>query len=72
VFAYCITSNHTHLLVRSESAEAISHWMQETEGEFGQAYNRRKGRSGAFWSDRYHGTMVEGGQYGWDCMVGFT
>jgi REP element-mobilizing transposase RayT len=59
VFAYCVTSNHTHVRVRSESETAVSQWMQETEGEFAQSYNRRKARSGAFWGDRYHCTLEE-------------
>ena len=63
VFAYCVTSNHTHVLVRSESESAVSQWMQQTEGEFAQSYNRRKGRSGAFWGDRYHCTLIEEGPH---------
>lgn len=69
VLAYCITCNHIHLLVRSETTDAVSRWMQQLEGEFAQAYNRRKRRSGAFWGDRFHCTMVEGGKYLWRCMV---
>jgi putative transposase len=69
VLAYCITSNHTHVLVRAGATEAISDWMQELEGEFAQAYNRRKRRSGAFWGDRYHCTMIEKGAHLWRCMV---
>jgi putative transposase len=69
VFADCITSNHTHVLASSDSAEAISQWMQRVEGEFAQSYNRRKRRRGAFWSDRYHGTMIEGGLHLWTGMV---
>ena len=59
VFAYCVSSNHTHVLASSDSLEAISQWMQQVEGEFVQSDNRRKGRSGAFWTDRYHCTMIE-------------
>ena len=69
VFAYCVTSNHTHFLVRSESGKAVSQWIQQLDGEFAQAYNRRKDRSGAFWSDRYHCTMIEDGPHLWNCMV---
>jgi len=69
VLGYCITSNHTHVLARSESEGALSRWMQQVEGEFAQSYNRRKHRSGAFWSDRYHCTMIEEGPHLWNCMV---
>ena len=69
VLAYCLTSNHTHVLARAESPGALSQWMQELEGSFAQAYNRRKGRSGAFWADRYHCTMIEPGGHLWKCLV---
>ncbi|MCI0536924.1 MAG: hypothetical protein L0Z50_17050 [Verrucomicrobiales bacterium] len=55
--------------MRSEEPELISAWMQELEGQFAQAYNRRKGRSGAFWEGRYHCTMIEPGPHVWQCMV---
>ena len=69
VLAYCVTSNHTHVLVQSEAETAVSDWMQKTEGEFAQRYNRRKRRSGAFWGDRYHCTMIEDGRHLWHCMA---
>jgi REP-associated tyrosine transposase len=69
VFSYCLTSNHTHFLVRSEEPGLISQWMQEVEGQFAQAYHRRKKRSGSFWEDQYHCTMIEPGQHLSRCMV---
>lgn len=66
--AYCVTSNHTHLLVEARTPRAISRMMQKLEGEFAEWYNRRQRRSGAFWGDRYHCTMVDGGDYAWNCM----
>ena len=65
VFAYCITCNHTHVMATSESEEALSQWMQQVEGQFAQSYNRRR----AFWSDRYHCTMIEPGPHLWNGMV---
>ena len=38
-------------------------------GRTGQEYNRRKGRKGAFWEDRYHATAVERGDYLVRCLV---
>jgi putative transposase len=68
LFGYCITSNHVHLLLQTESAEGVSALMQRVQGEFAQAYNRKKKRSGAFWGDRYHATLVDGDQYLMRCL----
>ena len=69
LFCYCITSNHTHLLVQVNDPAAISALMQKLEGEFAEHYNRRKKRSGAFWEGRFHCTMIDTRQYLWDCMM---
>ena len=68
LLTYSITSNHTHLLLYAEATEALSGLMQKLEGEFAEHYNIRKQRSGAFWSGRYHATMVESGAHLWNCM----
>jgi len=70
VLGYCITSDHTHLLlkVNGNDVEALGRFMQTLEGDFAQAYNLRKKRVGAFWSDRYHAVMVEHGTYLWRCL----
>jgi len=68
LLACCITSNHTHLLAESPDETALSRMMQKLEGEFAEWYNLRQHRSGAFWSDRYHCTLVDGGAYAWNCM----
>jgi putative transposase len=68
VLGFVITRNHTHLLLRSATAEAIAQLMHLVEGAVAQQYNRRKGCGGAFWGDRYHCTMVDSGQYLWNCL----
>jgi len=65
---YCITSNHTHLLLIVRYPARISAFMRHLEGEFASHYNRRKRRRGAFWSERYHATLIEDGSYFWNCM----
>jgi len=61
LMTYCITSNHTHLLVSADAPETISKLMQKLEGEFAEFYNIRKKRSGAFWDGRFHCTMIDSG-----------
>lgn len=65
---YCLTSNHTHLLLIVLCPTSISTFMRHLEGEFASYYNRRKHRRGAFWSERYHATLIEDGCHFWNCM----
>ena len=66
--SYCITSNHVHLLLNTASREELSGLMQYVEGAMAQMYNVRKRRQGAFWSDRYHATLIDGGTHLWACL----
>jgi len=68
LLTYCITSNHTHLLIKAKDRETVSSFMQKLEGEFAEYYNLRKRRSGAFWGGRYHCTMIDGGKHLSNCM----
>lgn len=68
VLDYCVTSNHVHLLVDAAERLEVSGFMREVASEFARAYNQRKGRSNAFWGDNYHATLVEDGQYLWQCL----
>jgi putative transposase len=65
---FCVTSNHTHQLAIETEKGGISRMMQKLEGRFANAYNWRKHRSGSFWEDRYHCTMVEDGEHLWNCL----
>jgi putative transposase len=65
---YCITSNHTHLLLIAAQPNRISVMMRHLEGEFASYFNRREGRSGTFWNERYHSTLIEDGSHLWNCM----
>ena len=42
--------------------------MQKLEGGFAGYYNRRKHRSGSFWEDRYHCTMIQDGVHLQNCI----
>jgi len=68
LLGYCLTSNHVHLLMQSPDRERVASLMQSQAGDFAQRYNIRKKRSGAYWGDRYHATLVEGDMYLWRCM----
>jgi putative transposase len=70
ILNFIVTSNHIHLVVASpENRESIPKAMQLVAGRTAQEYNRRKGRKGAFWQDRYHATVIETGEHLWRCLV---
>jgi putative transposase len=59
VLDYIVTSNHIHMLIQDRGDGEIARSMQLIAGRTAQEYNRRKGRRGAFWEDRYHATAVD-------------
>ena len=69
VLNYIVTSNHVHLLVRDHGNYSISKSMQLIAGRVAQEYNRRKGRRGAFWEDRYFATAVATDRHLVQCLV---
>lgn len=68
VFAYSITSNHVHVILRVRDREAVARLMDLAAGATARHYNRRKRRSGAFWEGKYHATAIESGVHLWRCL----
>ena len=69
VLNYIVTSNHVHLLVRDRGGGEIARSMQLVAGRTAQEYNLRKTRTGAYWEDRYHATVVDTEEYLARCMT---
>lgn len=69
VLNYIVTSNHVHLLVKDCGKQEISASLQLLSGCVAQEYNRRKGRKGAFWEDRYHATAVATDEHLVQCLI---
>jgi len=63
-----VTSNHIHLLVADDDSDAISKSIQLIAGRTAREFNRRKGRRGAYWEDRYHATAIESGEHLMRCL----
>lgn len=68
VLNYIVTCNHIHLLVMDQGAGEIARSMQLIAGRTAQEFNRRKGRRGAYWEDRYHATAVSTDHHLVACM----
>ena len=68
VLNYIVTSNHVHILVYAGNGMEIEKGMQYLQGRMAQRYNMRTGREGAFWSGRYHATLIESGSHLSQCL----
>lgn len=66
---YSLTSNHVHLVALADDPALISRFMHDLQGGFASHYNRIKHRSGAFWSDRFHCTLVNGADHLMNCLA---
>ena len=56
--AYCLMSNHYHLLVETPQA-SLSRGMRHLNGVYTQRFNRRRGRAGHVFQGRYKAILVE-------------
>jgi putative transposase len=65
VMAYCLMSNHIHLLTKPGSEESLYKMMQGLTLCYTQYVNRNHGRTGRLWESRYHSCIVDQEKYLW-------
>jgi putative transposase len=63
VHAYCLMTNHVHLLVTPLSEDGCIGLMRELGQRYVQYFNRRQGRTGTLWEGRYRSCLVESARY---------
>ena len=60
VIHYTIMHNHFHFIFRTvEDGETISRIMQFIKSQLAQRYNRKVGRTGPFWNERFKDFIIE-------------
>jgi REP element-mobilizing transposase RayT len=62
VLAYCLVPTHYHLLVETPEPN-LGAGMRRLHGRHAQRLNRRRGRDGPLWRDRFHSRVVATEQY---------
>jgi len=58
IHAYCLMTNHVHLLVTPHDTNACSQFMKNVSQQYVQRTNYRLRRSGTLWEGRYHSSLV--------------
>jgi len=61
--AYCLMTNHVHLLLTPASPGACIALMRDLGQRYVQYFNRRHGRSGTLWEGRYRSCVTESARY---------
>ena len=65
IWAYCLMSNHVHLLVVPKKAESLAMCIGRTNLTYTQYINRKYKKSGRLWQNRFFSTTVDTDQYLW-------
>jgi putative transposase len=63
VHAYCLMTNHVHLLVTPAAAGACTALMRDLGQRYVQYFNRRHERTGTLWEGRFRSCIVESSHY---------
>ena len=65
--AYCLMTNHVHLLLTPPAEAACSVLMQDLGRIYVRYFNDRYTRSGALWERRFHSCLVDSADYVLNC-----
>ncbi|HPJ96234.1 MAG TPA: transposase [Syntrophales bacterium] len=65
LWAYCLMTNHVHLLVVPEEGQHLARCIGTTNLIYTQYINRKYVRSGRLWQNRFFSTVIEAESYLW-------
>lgn len=63
IYAYCLMSNHVHLLVHPPEKIALSKMMHGINMSYAMRFNAKYEKVGHLWQDRYKSFAVQADQY---------
>jgi putative transposase len=63
IHAYCLMSNHVHLLITPHTPDACGAFMKHLGQCYVQAVNKRLNRSGTLWEGRFRSSLVQSDSY---------
>jgi putative transposase len=65
--AYCLMTNHVHLLLTPEDMTVCALLMRDLSGCYASYFNRRYGRTGTLWEGRFGSCLVDSARYVLGC-----
>ncbi len=61
IVAYALMPNHFHILIKVVEGSEVSKWGKWFQGVYAQAFNKKYGRVGHLWQDRFYAKEVRNG-----------
>lgn len=68
IIAYCIMSNHAHLLLKINSIEELSSYMHKLNARFAQYYNKKNNRVGFVFRNRFKSEAIRDEKHLYNCI----
>lgn len=68
IHAWCLMTNHIHLLVTPQEVAGVARMMQFVGRHYVPYVNHKYGRSGSIWEGRYKASLVDAENYLLACM----
>lgn len=68
VYAYCLMTNHVHLLLEPAERSGIGQLMRRLAGRQTRFRNRLENRRGTLWEGRYKSSVVDADEYLMACV----
>lgn len=68
ILAYCVMSNHGHILIKTENIEYMQKWMHKVNTNYAIFYNRKYNREGYVFNDRYFSQEIANVKHLYACM----
>ncbi len=68
VYAYCLMTNHVHLLLAPSDRRGLGLLMKRLAGRQTHYRNKLEGRSGTLWESRYKSSLIDANQYLLACV----
>lgn len=67
VFAYCLMTNHLHLIIKDKD-DKLNIYMKSINVSYAKYYNKKYGRTGYVFNDRFHSEPIENIKYFLTCI----
>jgi putative transposase len=59
ILAYCLMTNHVHLVATPETENAMANTFRHAHGRFSQYWNTERHRTGHLWQNRFYSCPLE-------------